>query len=151
MGVLKEKLSQPEKRPQIISDCAKLVDGEVAAKTGVTGLVIKGGYKTFKAIKPTIVENAVDHLLDDFAVVLDKHYETYVAADPGKRIPFDVWAKNRDAVIADDLLKVTDGIMERSNKAAIRRIYKGLRKVAQRNVAEAVPAIGRLAIKYVGK
>ena len=151
MGVLKDYLSQPDKRPQIISDCAKLVDGEVAAKSGVTGLMIKGGYKAFKAIKPTMVENAVDHLLDDFAVVLDRHYETYLGADPGRRVPFDAWAKNRDAVIADDLLKVTDGIMERSNKVAIRKIYMGLRKVAQRNVAEAVPAVGRLAIKYVGQ
>ena len=151
MGILKEKLSQPSSRPQIISDCVRLVDGEVAAKSGMTGLMIKGGYKAFKAIMPTIVENAVDHLLDDFAVVLDKHYESYIAADPGKRVPFDAWAKNRDAVIADDLLKVTDGIMERSNKVTIRKIYQSLRKIAQRNVAEAVPAIGRLAIKYVGQ
>jgi hypothetical protein len=148
MGILKERLSQPEKRPQVITDCAKLVDAEVAAKTGVTGLMIKGGYKAFKAIKPSIVENAVDHLLDDFAVVLDRHYDAYLAADPGKRVPFDAWAKNRDAVIADDLLKVTDGIMERSNKVAIRKIYTGMRKIAQRNVAEAVPAIGRLSMKH---
>jgi hypothetical protein len=151
MGILKDKLAVAEQRPQIISDCAKLVDAEVAAKTGVTGLMVKGGYRAFKAIKPTIVDNAVDHLLDDFAVVLDKHYETYLAADPGKRVPFDAWAKNRDAAIADDLLKVTDGIMDRSNKAAIRKIYQGLRKTAQRNVAEAVPAIGRLAMKHVAR
>ena len=71
--------------------------------------------------------------------------------DPGKRTPFDAWAKNRDAVIADDLLKITDGMMDRSNKNAIKKIYKGLRNVAQRNVAEAVPAIGRLSIKHVSQ
>lgn len=151
MGVLKDKLSLPERRPQILDDCAKLVDAEVAAKSGVTGFMIKGGYKAFKAIKPTIVRDAADHLLDDFASVLDTHYELYLSADPSKRVPFDAWAKNRDAMIADDLLKVTDGIMERSSKTAIKKIYKGLRTVAQRNVAEAVPAIGRLSVKHVSQ
>jgi hypothetical protein len=151
MGVLKDKLSVPERRPQIIEDCARLVDGEVAAKTGVTGIVIKTGYKAFKALKPTIVKEAVDHLLDDFATVLDRHHESYLAAEPERRTPFDAWAKKRDSVIADDLLKITDGMMDRSSKTAIKKIYKSLRNVAQRNVAEAVPAIGRLVIKHVAQ
>lgn len=148
MGILKDKLSQPERRPQIIADCVRLVDGEVASKSGVTGLMIKAGYKAFTTIMPRMVENAVDVLLDEFVVVLDRHYDAYLNAEPEKKTPFDSWAKKRDTVIADDLLKITDEIMNRSNKNAIKKIYSGMRKVAQRNVADAVPAIGRLVLKY---
>jgi hypothetical protein len=150
MGILKDKLSQPEKRPQLVADCVKLIDGEVASKSGVTGLMIKAGYKAFTTIMPRMVENAVDVLLDEFVVVLDRHYDTYLKADPEKKTPFDSWAKRRDAVIADDLLKITDDIMNRSNKNAIKKIYSGMRKIAERNVADAVPAIGRLVCRQIG-
>ncbi len=150
MGILKEKFSPPEQRPLLIADCVKLVDSEVAAKSGVTGLMIKGGYKAFTTIMPRMVENAVDVLLDEFVVVLDRHYDTYLKAIPDKKTPFEAWAKNRDVTIADDLLKITDEIMNRSNKTAIKKIYSGMRKVAQKNVAEAVPGIGRLVMKNMG-
>jgi len=149
MGILKETLLQEDKRPTVIKDCAKLVDDEVAGKRGITGVMIKGGYKAFKAIKPRIVTDAVDHLLDDFAGVLDGQYQTYIDGDPDMKVPFDRWAGDRDMEIADGLLGVTDDIMARSDKRALKKIYNGLRKVAQRNVAEAVPAVGRLVIKHL--
>jgi len=149
MGVLKDKLSQAERRPQLITDCVKLVDSEVASKSGVTGLMIKSGYKMFTTIMPRMVENAVDVLLDEFLVVLDRHYDAYLKAVPDQKTPFESWAKSRDSLIADDLLKITDDIMNRSNKTAIKKIYAGMRKVAQRNVAEAVPGIGRLVSKHM--
>lgn len=150
MGILKDTLLAEEKRPTVVKDCATLVDAEVAAKRGVTGMMIKGGYKAFKAIKPGIVTKAVEHLLDDFAVVLDRYYDNYLKDEPEKKTGFDVWGKRRDVKMADDLLKVTDDIMDRSDKKAMVKIYRGLRGTAQKNVAEAVPAIGRLVMKHLG-
>ena len=49
----------------------------------------------------------------------------------------------------DDLLGVTDAIIARSSKTALKKIYNGLRKIAERNVAQAVPAVGRLIDKYM--
>lgn len=149
MGILKDVLLREDKRPTVVKDCAQLVDDEVAAKRGVTGMMIKGGYKAFKAIKPRIVTDAVEHLLDDFTGVLDGEYQTYLDRNPDKRVPFDRWAKERDMQIADGLLGVTDDIMARSEKRALKKIYGGLRTVAQRNVAEAIPAVGRLVIKHL--
>jgi len=150
MGIVKETLLEKDTRPKVVVDCVRLVDAEVAAKRGVTGFMIKGGYKAFKAIKPRIVRDAVEHLLDDFTVVIDQHYEKYIDEHEDKATGFDAWAKRRDERIAEDLLGVTDGMMERSKKTAIKKIYKGLRGTAKRNVAEAVPAVGRLVIKHVG-
>ena len=150
MGLLKDKLLENGSRAGVVQDCVGLVDGQVAAKKGVSGMMIKGGYKAFKAIKPTIVKEAVEILLDDFVVVLDNHYDAYLAEDPNKGTPFEKWAVMRDHKIADDMLGITDGMMNRSNKKAIKKIYQGMRKVAEKNVAEAVPDMARLIVKHVG-
>ena len=150
MGIVKETLLKEDARPKVVEDCVKLVDAEVAAKKGVTGFMVKGGYKAFKAIKPRIVRDAVEILLDDFTGIIDEHYDEYLGEHEDKAVGFDSWAKRRDSRIAEDLLGVTDGMMERSKKTAIKKIYKGLRSTAKRNVAEAVPAVGRLVIKHVG-
>lgn len=148
MGILKDNILSEEKRPTVVKDCVQLVDAEVAAKKGMTGMMIKSSYKMFKAIKPTIVQNAVEHLLDDFAERLDQQYEKYLGAVPDKSQPFDRWAIARDKEIADQLLGVTDDIIARSDKTAIKKIYNGLRGVAEKNVAAAVPAVGKLVMKY---
>ena len=150
MGLLKDTLLEKDKRPTVIKDCADLVDGEVSRKKGVTGMMIKGGYKAFKAIKPSIVTDAVDILLDDFTVILDRYYDNYLKEQPDKEKPFDRWTALRDKELANDLLSVTDNLMERSNKVAIKKVYNGLRKVAERNVAEAVPAVSRLVMNHMG-
>jgi hypothetical protein len=150
MGILQDTMLNEKNRPDVIQDCVALVDAEVASKKGITGMVIKTGYKGFKAIKPSIVPTAVDVLLDDFAKVLDSYYDEYLASVPDKSKSFDEWAKARDTKMADDLLGVTDDIMERSDKKAIKKIYNGMRNIAQKNVAQAIPAVGRLVVKYLG-
>jgi hypothetical protein len=150
MGILMETLLAEGTRPKVVEECVQLVDAEVKAKKGLTGKVIQMGYKAFTSLKPGIVKKATEHLLDDFTRVLDGHYDSYLTADPGKREPFPVWARKRDSRIADDLLKVTDDIIARSDKRVIRKIYDSLRGTAQRNVAEAVPAVGRLVLRHLG-
>ena len=150
MGILKEKLMDSQNRPKVVADCVSLVDSEVASKSGVTGMMIKGGYKAFKAVKPTMVQEAIEHLYEDFLDVLDRHYEEYRTSG-ASGTPFDKWATSRDTRIANDLLRITDDIMNRSSKAVIRKIYMGLRTVAERNVAQAVPGIGRMVARRVSE
>lgn len=150
MGVLKDRLLDGQARPKLISDCIKLVDAEVDSKKGVIGLMIKGGYKAFKAVMPNIVEQAVDHLLDDFVGVLDTLHDEYLKQDKDLGLSFDIWMSNQKNRVADALLGVTDSIMERSTKVALKKIYSGLRSIAQKNVAEAVPGIGSIIRKHMG-
>lgn len=146
--MLKEKITDPGVREVVIKDCVNVVDGEVAAKKGITGMMIKGGYKAFKAIKPGIVEEAVRRLLDDFCDVLDKEYESFCQDESKGNQSFEQWASRRDAQIADDLLGITDDIMNRTVRTVLQKIYRGLRGLAQKNVAAAVPAIARLVMKH---
>ena len=148
MGVLKDNILSDANRPSVIKDCVLLVDAEVAAKKGVSGMMIKSSYKMFKAIKPTIVEHAVETLLPAFAERLDIQYDKYLAAVPDKTQPFDRWAIARDKDIANQLLGVTDDIINRSEKTAIKKIYNGLRGIAEKNVTAAIPAVGKLVMKY---
>jgi hypothetical protein len=150
MGIVCEKLLSATHRPNVVNDCVKLIDAEVEAKSGVTGMLIKGGYKGFKAIKPSIVKEAVDHLLDEFVQVFDKHYEEYKGESQGGAVSFESWAVRRDERLADDLLGITDRKIAKAKVAVIRKIYEGMRKIAQRQVAMAIPAIARLLTKHVG-
>ncbi len=146
MGALTDKLLEPAVRPTVVLDCAALVDSEVAAKSGITGAIIRTGYKAFKALKPNIVKEAVDYLLNDFVEVLDRYYDKFKVAGS---VSFESWVRPKDAELADDLLKVTDSIMNKSEKTALKKIYSGLRKIAEKNVAQAVPAIARLVEKHM--
>ncbi len=146
MGALKDKMLDPGKRPDVVMDCVQLVDNEVSTKKGVGGMVIKTGYKAFNALRPNIVKEAIDHLLDDFVDVLDKHYDICKA---GGDTSFESYAAPRDSAIANDLLGVTDAIIAKSDKAALKKIYNGLRKIAEKNVAQAVPATARLIDKHM--
>ncbi|MCP4680336.1 MAG: hypothetical protein GY854_33575 [Deltaproteobacteria bacterium] len=149
MGTAKDKLLQDTTRPSVVQDCVQLVDNEVASKKGVTGMMVKAGYKAFRAVKPSIVKEAVEILLDEFVKVLDGHYTEYEESHPDRSTSFETWATARDKRIADNMLGVTDAIMDRSNKTALKKIYQGMRKIAEKNVAQAVPAVARLVAKHV--
>ncbi len=146
MGKVSEILLDEAVRPRVIEDCAKLVDEEVAAKKGATGLFIKAGYKSFKTVKPGIVPAAAAFLLPEFAAVMDRYHERFLAeGQPGL---FAEWLSSRADQVAEDLLAITDLVVAKSEVTGIKPIYSGLRKIGKKNVAAAVPAIGRLIARY---
>ncbi|MBO0841387.1 MAG: hypothetical protein J2O49_11270, partial [Sciscionella sp.] len=67
---LKQLLLDPQRRPNVVNDCQQLIEDQVAAAAGIPGVAIKGGYKVVKAIKPGIIHDAVDGLLDQFVAKL---------------------------------------------------------------------------------
>jgi hypothetical protein len=147
MGVVKDRLLDDNARPSVISDCVQLIDAEVASKRGVGGVMIKGGYKAFKKFKPSIVKDAVEALLESFTEALDGVYEEYLSE--GTNASFDSWANRRRSSVAGSLLGITDNIIGGTDKVAVKKMYGGMRKIAKKNVEEAVPGIARLVIKYV--
>ncbi len=148
MGVAKDILLDESKRPAVVEDGVKLVDSEVAAKKGVSGMLIKGGYKGFKKLKPGIMNEAVNGLLDKFVDIIDRHYSAYLEEVPDKSTPFSSWAQKRDSRIADDMLSITDDYMNRSNIKVLTKIYYGMRKIGEKSVKQAVPGISKLVMKY---
>ncbi|MEW5735847.1 MAG: hypothetical protein AB1921_13395 [Thermodesulfobacteriota bacterium] len=146
MGSLSNIMLDTEIRGKVVADCAELVDGQVAAKKGASGLLIKAGYKAFKAVKPGMLPGTVDHFLNDFVAVLDKHWDAY--AEAGKKGSFSDYLKTRADGVAEDLLSITDRAASSSEKGGLRKTYEGLRKIGKPHVAAAVPALAALVERY---
>ena len=74
MGSLLEAVKNPMKRPTIIADCESLINAEVKAKRGLTGMAVRTGFKAIKKFKPDIVPKAMDDLLDEFSEKIDPYW-----------------------------------------------------------------------------
>lgn len=143
---LADVLLVAEKRPQVIADCCRLLDAEVASKRGVSGLAIKGGYGIVKKIKPTLITEAFDDLLDDFAARLDPIYAAFHSS--GGEGTFVQYLSTRGSEAAEALLGITDDRAARAENKTIKKTYAKLRPYGKKNVQEAIPAIGALIDKY---
>ncbi|CAN0556736.1 unnamed protein product, partial [Laminaria digitata] len=144
---LKEIVSS-DQRPAIIRDAVNLVDSEVSSKSGLSGMAIKAGYKAVKTVKPTLIQDAVNNLLDKFVEKLEPFFTAWV--DGGKSGTFDAHLSGQKNAVANALLSVTDERARSVDNKTIRKTYEKLRPQGEKNVEAAVPGLGRLLQKYVG-
>jgi hypothetical protein len=144
MTTLKELLTAPSQRANVVTDCVHLIDEEVDAKGGISGLAIKGAYKIVKAVKPGVISESVDHLLDDFVARLEPFYEQAVAAGQSP----SSYMTSRPGQVADGLLAITDERAARAKNQTIKKAYEKLRPTGKAHVETAVPRIGRLIDRY---
>lgn len=145
MTSLKERLGQPPQRNAVVSDACEVLDQEVADKSGLTGIAIKGAYGIVKGIKPGFVPEVVDGLLDDFLDALDPIYREALERNqaPGKHL-----MANADRA-ADALLAITDGRVARSTRPVIQKTYEKLRPTAKKHVVAAAPRLGDMLDRHV--
>ncbi len=143
---LKESLSDASRRGPVIDDCVLLVDGEVQKKKGMSGVVVKAGYKAVKGIKPGFIRQVVNKLFDEWVEKLDPFWQK--AVDGGSSPPEHLVAER--SRVAEALLSVTDAKAENASSALIRRTYLKLRPAASKHVEEAVPALAELLGKHAG-
>jgi hypothetical protein len=141
---IEQVLADPVRRDRITTDCVRLVEEEVAAKRGFTGMALRTGFAAFQRLQPGIVRLAVERLLPDFARALAPHWEQA----RGATSPEAAFA-SRTADVARDLLGVTDRIVERARSSVVGQIYRSLRPSAQDHVAAAVPRLGRLLQQHL--
>jgi len=145
-GNLKERLGAAPIRPLLIRDCVDLIDTQVKGKTGLSGIAIKGAYKTIKAVKKGFITEVVDNLLDDWLEQLQPHHDTWVAENSGT---FANFLATRTDAVADDLLKVTDIRAESTRHTTAKKAYQKMRGSAKANVVQAVPDLGRVVEKHL--
>ncbi|TXD36455.1 hypothetical protein FRC98_11475 [Lujinxingia vulgaris] len=148
MPTLTEKLAKVD-RQKVIKDAARLIEDEVASKSGLSGMAIKGGYKVVKKIKPAMIEESIDHLLDSFTGALDPLYQDYV--ENAALSTFEAYIQKHDDRAANDLLSITDAKAERSDNKILKSTYGKLRGQAEKHVKDALPGVGRLIDRYAPK
>jgi hypothetical protein len=144
MPTLNEILLVPGNRPKVIADCAQLINEEVESKGGLTGLAVKGAFALVKAVKPGFVNEAVDHMLDDFVGRLEPFY----AEAKSKNEPVGPLMNAKAGQVADALLAISDERARRSTNANLKKAYEKLRPTGKKHVEQAVPRVGRLIQKY---
>lgn len=142
MGLV-ESLADDSKKDAVIADVVKLVDEEVSSKGGLSGIALKAGYAAVKGVKPGFVQSVVKKLLPEFAAQLDPIWTDGVK--DGKPVAFMEREKSR---VADALLSVTDGRIDKAESDVVKGTYKRLRGSAKKNVEEAVPRLARVVERY---
>jgi len=144
MGSLVEVLKDQSVRPLIIADCEKMLDAEVADKKGLTGIAVKGAFKTLKAIKPGMIKHTLDDLIDELAEKVDPFWQDCQKQGANPRTFFTA----NSTSIANALLGITDGRAKQSKFKNIVRAYNTLRPKAVQYIGDAMPRFSDLVSKY---
>jgi hypothetical protein len=141
-------LEDRAKRPALLSDCERLIDSEVKAKGGISGVAIKGAYKVVCKIKPGMIREALDSLVDPFVETLEPLFKEHLEGG-GEPKAFDAFLGKNASRAADALLGVTDGKAQRAKNKTLKSAYDKLRPQAKKHVVEAVPGAGRVFVKHI--
>jgi len=146
---LSDLVKEPEPRQAVIADCVQLINDEVKSKKGFSGAAVKAAFALVKAIKPRILEDSVDSLLDDFTAAMQPFYERYQQA--GAAGTLEAYLPPLGAEIAEALLSITDRRADRSKNKTMVKAYHKLRPKGLVHVEQAVPGIGRVLDRHIGK
>ena len=146
MSSLKDALLSPENLPKVIADCKRLIDSQVSAKGGLSGMAIKGGYAAVKKFRPDVIEKSLESLLPDFVDRMEPFFAEHKAS--GSTAPMRSYIQKNAPRIADALLSITDERARKTQLAALRSAYTKLRPFAQSSVEESLPEVGDLVERY---
>lgn len=144
MPTLSDQLLAAERRPAVVSDACALLDSEVAATSGMSGMALRSAYRVLHSVRPGAVPAAVDELLPQLTRQLEGYHAQ--SLESGRPLA-DVLADDPDGV-ADRLLVVADARVARTSRATVRRAYRKVRGVARRHVVAALPAAAELVERH---
>ena len=146
MPTLRELIAGPDKRGRLIEDALRVLDAEVADKSGLSGIAVKTAYKVVKSVSPGFLRDVVDHLLDDFVDGLDPLYQEALSRNIKPREHLQA----NPPRVADALLGITDRRAQRAKNQMVKATYEKLRGQAKKHVEAAVPRLGELFERHAG-
>lgn len=122
----------------LVSDCAKLIDQQVAAKGGLSGVVLKAAYGAVKGISPGYVPEATGRILPEVLTALDPVWQAGIAAgDPVHHLT------QHSSKTADLILGITDARVAKTDRAVVRGAYTKLRESVKKDIEAAVPQLAQ--------
>lgn len=140
---LSDGLNDPNKKASLVADSVKLIDDQIAAKSGIGGLGWKAAYAAVKGVMPGYIAGAIERLLPEVLPTLDPMW----AEGTQTGDPVGYLTQNRSRA-ADAVLSVTDARIERTNNGVVRGSYNKLRGSAKSEVEEAIPALAKIIDNY---
>ncbi len=147
MSSLQEILCSEANRANVVQDATRLVDQEVDQKSGLTGLAVKTAYKVVCKLKPGLVAEVVDNLLERFVTQVEPFFAEWVTS--GKRETFEGFLTARKNRVANALLSVTDERARAVQNTTLKKSYETLRPHGEKHVEAAVPGLAKMLARYV--
>ena len=145
MATLTEVLADDARRRAVLEDSARLLDSEVASRSGLTGMGVKAGFAAVKAVKPGIIREVLDSLVPDFCRALDPLLANRPPDGPGVA----AYLESRPSEVARALLAVTDARAEKSTHKVLVGTYRKLRPLAEKQVEQSLPGLARMVERHL--
>jgi hypothetical protein len=145
-ATLAEILLAPGTRPAVTADCYRLIEQEVAEKSGVSGTTVKLAFKTVNTFMPGHAKRMVGKLLPDFVARLEPYWTDFTASGGGD---FGDYLAKRGDEAAEALLSVTDAKAATSGRPTVIKAYRSVRGGAVKHIRAALPRLGDLVLKYM--
>ncbi|MEH1939014.1 MAG: hypothetical protein V7L01_02185 [Nostoc sp.] len=140
---LSDGLLNPTKKAMVINDCCNMIEGQLASKSGMSGIALKTAFAALKGVKPGYIPYVVEQILPQCFTALDPIWNEGVE----KGNPVEHLSANRSHT-ADALLGVTDARVQSTKRQIVRGTYEKLRGSAKKHVEEAVPDLAKLIGNY---
>lgn len=127
-------------------DCTHLIDEQVSAKTGFSGMALKATYKVVKGIGSDYVPGAIRRLLPETLAALSPIWTE--GTQEGDPVAYLTRHSDRTA---DVILSTTDARIAKKGGGLVGASYQKLRKSVKRDVVDAVPELARIISKHVSQ
>lgn len=142
-------LLSPANRPGLISDAHQVLNAEVASKSGLGGLALKGAYKSVSAITPGFIEGVLGVLLDEWIRAYDAEYIAWQGS--GSTASFGSWLVERQDAVSERMLEVTDRRARATSHQSAAKLYWKLRPGAKAHVVTALPAVAGVIDQHLAE
>jgi hypothetical protein len=127
----------------IAADCTQLIDEQVSAKSGLSGLAFKAAYGVVKGLGGDYIPGALGRLLPETLSALDPLWnEGTQGGDPVAHL-----IQNSDRT-ADAILSATDARIERASNKLICSSYNKFRSSVKGDIVAAVPGFAQILGKH---
>ncbi|CEJ42829.1 DUF6918 family protein [Umezakia ovalisporum] len=140
---LSDQLLNPNKKAMVIDDCCKMIDQQLASKSGISGMALKTAFTALKGVKPGYIPYIVEQLLPQFLTALDPLW--HEGAQKGN--PADYLIASRSET-AEAMLGITDARIKHTKSQIIKGTYEKFRSSAKKHVEEAVPDLANIVDKH---
>jgi hypothetical protein len=140
---LSDGLLNPTKKAMVIDDCCNMIEGQLASKSGMSGIALKTAFAALKGVKPGYIPYVVEQILPQCFTALDPIWSEGVE----KGNPIEHLNANSSRT-ADALLGVTDARAKNAKRQIVRGTYEKFRGSAKKHVEEAVPDLAKVIDNY---
>lgn len=140
---LSEQIQEQEIRLNIAQDCVELMEAQVKAKTGITGILFKTLYKGIKSISPNYAQKAIFGLIPAISQAMNPLWD-----DGIKKGNPVTYLQSNPTLTANTILSVTDERIKKTDNKIIKISYDKVRNSLQDEIEQVVPQLAEILGKY---